>query len=269
MILDHLEKAPEATLARLAEIGYREVEAIGGYVASGVDLRRMIEQAELACPSVHMQFERGEIEVQLEEACSLGVQYVVSPVLFPSCDARDDPVAMYRELNSLTADEFRKIGDRANELGRRARDMGLRYVYHNHNFEFRSLGSGLNGYSILLANTDPDLVYFEADCGWMAAAGVSPVDVLRSFPGRFPLLHIKEFDRTDSIGTSIGTCPRSAALGHGQMDYRALLRQAIELGSEHIFVEQEPPFSAYDSLEAAAADYEYLHASLSSGARRK
>jgi sugar phosphate isomerase/epimerase len=103
----------------------------------------------------------------------------------------------------------------------------------------------------------------------MVVAGVSPIELWRRFPGRFPLLHLKDFELAGPACTFIGTDQSSAALGHGQIDYRTLLRQAIELGAKHMFVERDGLLSAHESLEAAARDYRYLEAILSPDALRK
>jgi sugar phosphate isomerase/epimerase len=84
----------------------------------------------------------------------------------------------FKNMNSMSADDFRRIAAQANEIGQRAKAAGMQYAYHNHNVEFRDVGDGKTGYVILLEETDPSLVKFEADYGWMKVAGQDPVDYL-------------------------------------------------------------------------------------------
>ena len=125
----------------------------------------------------------------------------------------------------------------------RGHDLG----YHNHGPEFGS-EEGIVFYDELLRLTDPKLVVFEMDCGWVFAAGRNPVDYLGKTPDRFPLLHIKDMER----GTN-GEM-HSAVLGRGKMDYRPILRAATAV--KHAFIEQED--FDIDTMEALRLDAEYM-----------
>ena len=75
----------------------------------------------------------------------------------------------------------------ANRIGEQAKQAGLQYAYHNHNIEFRDYG-GRTGYDILMKETDPERVKFEADCGWMVTAGQNPVEFFHRQPGRYRMI---------------------------------------------------------------------------------
>ncbi len=160
-----------------------------------------------------------------------------------------------------SAEDYRQLAARLNQLGGHAREFGLQYAYHNHNMEFRRLADGQIGYDILLAETDPSLVQFEIDCGWMIVAGYRPVAYMRQYPGRIRMLHLKDFVRTAQPSTSLeaGERPRGTELGRGFIDYRPVLAEAMRLPVAHYFVEQEPPFTGMPAWEAAQADFAYLH----------
>ena len=135
----------------------------------------------------------------------------------------------------------------------------MQYAYHNHNFEFRALGDHKIGYDVLLNETDPSLVDFELDCGWMIAAGYNPIQYFRKYPRRYTMLHIKDFV-AGKISTSLaaGLRPQGTELGRGHIDYGPILDAAAGTAVKYYYVEQEPPFLDMTALEAARVDYDYL-----------
>jgi sugar phosphate isomerase/epimerase len=252
MVSDALTKDPSGTLTKLAAIGYGEVETAGFANLSAAEFRKLVDGAGLHCPSAHLSFVFEETGKLLQEASS---------VLPPAAPSSKDIDATLKMLNALTLDDFKKIAHLANQIGQQAKQAGLQYAYHNHNFEFRDLGNGHTGYSVLLTETDPNLVKFEADCGWMVTAGVNPAEFFRKYPGRYPMIHVKDF--TPSSGTSttlaIGSEQHATELGRGHIDYKPILAAAEAASVEHFFVEQDPPIVDMTPLEAAKVDYQYLH----------
>jgi sugar phosphate isomerase/epimerase len=152
------------------------------------------------------------------------------------------------------------MADRLNDLGRKAKVAGLQYAYHNHNFEFRKLDGDRIGYDVLLKYTDPALVAFEPDCGWMAAAEYNPIEYFRQYPGRYRMLHIKDFVATKGPSTSLAKDerPQGTELGRGHIDYKPILLAAAKAGIHDYYVEQEPPFLDMSALAAVKVDYQYL-----------
>ena len=96
---------------------------------------------------------------------------------------------------------------------------------------------------------------FEIDCGWMTLGGRDPRDYFARYPGRFPLIHVKDFLPTAMPG---GEHP-GAELGHGMIDYRPIFTAAEKAGLRHYFAEQEGPFTRMSPLDAARQAYAYLH----------
>jgi sugar phosphate isomerase/epimerase len=170
--------------------------------------------------------------------------------------------AIMAQLASLNVEDFKTIAKRCNEMGAQAKKAGLQFGYHNHNFEFKPQSGGEVAYDIVLRETDPDLVKFELDCGWMAAAGHDPVAYLTKYPKRYRLLHIKDFQPTASPSTSLDESvrPKAAELGRGHVDYKPIFAAAKNTEVELYYVEQEPPFTTTPAMEAIKIDYEYLHA---------
>ena len=263
-----LGEDPAGTLKQLHAIGYQEIETAGLGKTSAPDFKKMLDDAGLKCPSCHLQLTEGDLAPQFAIANALGAQYAVSSVL-RSFDpalikaaraAQASGTAMKpTAMPAIGMDGFKKMAEHMNEVGKRAHAAGLQYAYHNHNFEFEKMPDGTPGYDILLKETDPTTVKFEIDCGWMSAAGGDPVAYFHNYPGRFRMLHIKDFKpmakpSTDLMGPDH---PIGADLGKGFVDYKRIFAVGGAAGIEHIFAEQEAPFTV-SQMESAKLDYQFL-----------
>jgi sugar phosphate isomerase/epimerase len=215
--------------------------------------RIALREADLKCSSSHFfNFGSSDPGPLFEAANILGVHYVVSSGMGQFTNKPGGA--------AMDAAGFKAMAEFCNELGEKAKQAGLQFAYHNHNFEFRNLGDGTIGYDVLLENTDPDLVKFELDCGWMAVADKSPVQYFHRYSNRYRMIHIKDFIKPARPSTSLASqnVPQGTVLGTGYIDYRPILEAAKAAGVEHFYVEQEPPFIGMNALEAAARDYSYL-----------
>jgi len=250
MVGKALTADPAGTLKQLHAWGYREVETAGFGKLSAKEFRKLLDDSGLKCPSAHLQFAPEQIEAQFEAAKVLGAHYAVSSVLHGA-----EPKA-----GGLGVEGFKKAAALMNEAGKKAKAAGLQYAYHNHNFEFEKMPDGAPGYDIILKETDPELVKFEVDCGWMSVAGHNPVDYFKKYPGRIKMLHIKDFKpvSTPSLSLSGDQRPQGRDLGTGFVDYRPIFAAGKAAGVEHIFAEQEEPFKV-SQMESAKADIDYLH----------
>jgi sugar phosphate isomerase/epimerase len=258
-----MEKDPAGTLKKLATIGYNEVETAGFGKLSAEQFRGLVDDAGLRVPSAHLLFGMADTGKLLDDAKTLGAHYAVSSILAPRTP-EGGVQGVLRLLNEMSVDDFKLAAAKANEIGQRAKAAGLQYAYHNHNFEFRDLGGGQRGYDILLRETDPALVKFEADCGWMRVAGADPIAYLTKDPGRFVMLHIKDFkDVVKPVTTLMAPdAPKPTELGRGSIDIKSVVRAGRKAGIRHMFVEQEPPFVEMTAMQAAAVDYDALHSVL-------
>jgi sugar phosphate isomerase/epimerase len=262
MVNADLTKDPAGTLKKLAEIGYSEVETAGLGKLSAAQFRDLIRDAGLRVPSAHLGFGTEDTGKLLDDAKTLGVEYVVSSMLPPKDEGMP---AFFMSLNSLSADDFRHIAAKANEIGQKAKAVGLKYAYHNHNFEFRDLGDGKTGYDVLIEETDASVVKFEMDCGWVKVGGKDPVEYLKRHGNRIAMLHAKDFKNITKPVTAIFSAdrPPSTELGRGSIDYKPIVEAGLKAGVKHIFVEQEPPFKEVPAMEAAEIDCRYLKSLLS------
>jgi sugar phosphate isomerase/epimerase len=259
-----LTEDPAGTLREIAAMGYEEVEVSGFANLTPAALRQLIDDAGLKCPAAHLSFGFKETAKVLEEANALRVPYAASSILLPTSDATAPSAggagAMMAKLNGLTLDDFKRIAERANRIGEEARKAGVQYAYHNHTHEFRDLGGGQTGYAVLLAETDPELVQLEGDCGWMVTAGANPIEFFQRYPKRYRVIHIKDFPAGTKVTTVMGGkgAPHPTELGRGHIDFKPILAAARRAGVEHFFVEQDPPMAGKTALEACAIDYAYL-----------
>lgn len=232
-----LARDVEGTLARLAEIGYREVEFAGYPQGTARSLRQILDRLRLTAPSSHLGLQdlRADWERRLDQAATLGQHYLV--------------VASVPENERRTADDWKRIAALFNKAGETARARGLTLAYHNHDFEFVPL-EGRLPYDLLLEQTDPRLVRLEMDLYWITKGGQDPLAYFARWPGRFPLVHVKDMDATPRrFFTEVGT---------GIIDFKAIFRQARQAGIRHYFYEQdEVPGSPFDS---ARTSYDYLRA---------
>jgi sugar phosphate isomerase/epimerase len=254
-VREELQADPTHTLQSVRQIGFGEVETAGFAGLSAQRFRELLDAAGLKCPSAHLQFARDDFERAFEQAHALGAHYAASGSLRDLVSAaatiRSPASPAWR---GMTMNEAQRTAELANRIGEQARRAGLQYVYHNHDFEFMAQPGGI-GYDVLLKETDPALVQFEIDCGWMVLGGRDPRLYFARYPGRFPLIHVKDFlpmtaHRPDHPG---------AELGHGMIDYGPIFAAAERAGLQHYFAEQEGPFTRLGQLDAARQAYGYLH----------
>ncbi len=253
------EKDVPGTLRALSKIGYRFVESAGFAKLSAREFREALDEAGLSCPSCHLAFSSADPRPLFEDAKTVGARYATASVLMPPATAAASSAGMLEALANLTLDDFKKIAALANEIGAKAREAGLQFVYHNHNFEFRDLG-GKTGWQVLLAETDASLVKIELDAGWATAAGQDVLELFRQHAGRFCMLHVKDFVLTGKPSHALfgPDRPTGTELGRGQIDYRAIFAAAPAAGIEYYFSEQEPPIVNMTPLEAAKVNFEYM-----------
>ena len=257
----------DATLAAVAKIGYRDVEFPGFLGHTPKDIRAALDRAGLKCSSIHIQarapapdgFE-GDLAKLADALSTIGATHAVAPVpYFPDhamAQGRGQAgVAFFQKVTgALTADDWKMNADLLNTKAAALAKSGIKVGYHNHNFEFAPLGA-TNGMEILLAGTDPKLVTFEADVGWMGAAGVDPLAYIQKHKGRFTLMHVK--DIKPSTKPNFGLLMDPTEVGAGRIDWKRLLPGAHAAGVSGFYVEQEPPFER-PRIEAAKLCHDFL-----------
>jgi len=135
-----------------------------------------------------------------------------------------------------------KIAEDFNTVGKRLKEHGIQFFYHNHGFEFQPYKNGQTLFDLLMEKTDPELVKYEMDVLWTVHPGQDPVKLLKKYPNRWILMHLKDLAKGVEGNLSGGTdLKNDVALGTGQTDYPALLKAAQEIGIKHYFIEDESP----------------------------
>ena len=233
-------------LRQISAIGYQKVETYWNvYSHPAKELRKMITDAGLRVPSGHFDYDG--LSGKFDYAKELGVEYIVCPML---------PESMRDSI-----DTFRRAADQFNRWGERAKSMGMRFAFHNHNYEFRRLGQS-TGFETLVSSTDPKLVFFEMDCYWMTQAGEDPVRMMQKLGNRIRMLHLK--DRKPGFAPSQRldkSAEHFTEVGNGSIDWKKILVAARQHRIEHMFVEQDeterPPIESlrisYTNLQKLTA----------------
>ena len=240
------------SLKRLREIGYVEVESAGYGSLTAQQFRALLDEAGVTCPSAHLPFDLNNLDSAFADAHALGAKFAVCSYMRNIVLGADAPKAGLK--TGISLDEAKRTAETSNRIGAAAQKAGLQFVYHNHNFEFADLGNGQIGYDLLLKETDPKLVKFQIDCGWMIFAGHDPIQYFKQHPHRFPMIHVKDFLPKQAGVTDM----QGAELGHGTVDYKPIFAAAAKAGLQHYFVEQEGPFARMPPIESARVDFEYL-----------
>ncbi len=238
-VRDAMQKDFEGTLARVAKVGYKEVE-FARYFADVSNLnpppkraREILEANGLSAPATHVAYATLSPDVWpkvIEASKILGLRYIVNP-------------SIDREVLKQP-DGWKRAAETFNRAGEESLKAGIQFGYHNHTEEFQEVGGKLP-YDILLAETDPKAVMMEMDIGWVHKAGADPLKYFAKYPGRFPLVHVKDFDKDGNM----------TEVGKGVIDWKGIFAKSDLAGIKHYFVEHDDPKSPFDSIQIS---YEYL-----------
>jgi sugar phosphate isomerase/epimerase len=208
--------------------GFTVVETAGTYGLSVSDFHRELAAHSLQPVAAHFQYAQLEKDLPgvIADAKMLGVTYVVVPFL---------PMP---EFNSATA---REVAARFNAWGTALQAAGLKFAFHPHGYEFRTLPEGGTPFDLLVRLTKPEVVWFEMDVFWVLHAGVNPATLLAKYPDRWRLMHVKDMRRGAPTGLNTRKAPveDNVAIGAGRMDWPELLRVAARIGIEYYFIEDE------------------------------
>jgi sugar phosphate isomerase/epimerase len=252
------------TLKKVAAIGFREIEISGLLGRDPGAVRQIADDTGLKISSVHLGA-TGDFSVRtdpqrLADAFAiLGARYAVLsmfpiPKGFKVLKGEDVAAAFTRTAQEGGEKIWTDLAQLLNERGALLKAHGISLGYHNHNVEFMQVGQR-TAWEIIAQETDPDLVHFEADVGWIASAGIDPVAFFKRYSGRIRQLHVKDVKAGLVPNTILRTDPTE--VGSGTVDWARVIPAAYDAGARHFYFEQEPPF-AIPRIEAAAKSYSFL-----------
>jgi sugar phosphate isomerase/epimerase len=266
---DEAGKDIDATFARLAQIGYRDLELPGLLGKTPAALKAAADRAGLRFSSIHLPFQGmpggGSLSLMSEpqriadDLGALGIFQGVAPIAPFPADFRpqqgeDFKVAIGRSFAAAGKSHWQRTAATLNERASALKPFGIVVGYHNHNIEFAPV-DGTTGWDVLVSETDPRLVHFEVDVGWITAAGLDPVAFFRKHTGRCRWMHIKDVKASTQTNYVLSMDPTE--VGSGKQDWARILPAARAAGVEHFYLEQEPPFTM-PRIEAAAKGFTFL-----------
>lgn len=261
---DEAQKDLAGTFKQVAAIGYRDIELPGLMGRGAAELRGYADAAGLAITSVHAgtagSFSiRSEPQQIADVLGTLGARQIVVPMFpFPKgfrlLPGEDFPAAITRTIAQGGTDMWKQLAALLNERAALLKPHGIAVGYHNHSLEFRPVDKR-TGWEIIADETDPALVHFEADIGWIVSAGVDPVAFFKRYKGRCRQVHVKDVKRGFKPSTAMVTAP--IEVGAGGIDWARVLPAAHAAGVRNFYVEQEPPFTM-SRIEAAAKSHAFL-----------
>ncbi len=254
-------KKPLATLEAIAEIGYREVEMLRSQVKT---LAPLLKRVNLLPISLHF-------ETPLLTGNWAAWQHADMPPIDPGVTFEDcvllarDHGFRYIVFNYLSPEErlgldfYRSLADKLNAAARKADAAGLRFCYHNHDFEFQPKPGG-RPIDVLLKHLDQKLIGLEVDVFWVSMAGVNAAEFLRDHANRIELVHLKDRAKGTPIHYDIATVPNETyrELGSGDLPLQDILAAVSHSNARHIFVEQD--FSK-DPIASLRQSYAFLRKS--------
>jgi sugar phosphate isomerase/epimerase len=243
----------------LAQMGYKEIELYGpypfsakeaidrwktitpalGFSGSGYfglsakEVKNIFQENGMTTPAIHTDLItlQKNMDALGEAGHLLGFEYVGLP-LIPA-------------ENRKNLDDYKKTADEFNKIGEQAKKVGLKFSYHNHGYGLKEI-DGVTPLKLIFEKTDPKLVFFEMDLFWTVAGGADPVDYLKSYPGRYRLMHVKNMKEKKQFSGDGGDSnqwielfPYMTTAGEGVLDMKSIIDAAQKSGVNHFFVEQD------------------------------
>jgi len=224
-----IDADPKAIFNQLDNAGYEEAEAVRGNLPKIWDALKAsgIKPVSLHIDTRLFTVEQDKLGAALDDARAKGFKFVVCPYIAPA--------------DRGGVEVIKKLADTLNKAGAKCKSAGTKLCYHNHAFEFEPVPGGKGTLlDVLMESTDPALVGLELDIMWAAVGGSDPVELMKKYKGRIPLLHVKDLGPNITVRYN-EKVPREAfkEAGAGILELPKILRTAQETGTKHFFVEQD------------------------------
>lgn len=254
-VRDEMKADPMGTLQALARIGYKNVEHANYadrkfYGWSPKEFKKILGDLGMEMPSGHTVMGPKHWDAAkkdftdawkytVEDAAVMGQKFVISPWLDESLRKTYDDILRYMEV--------------FNKSGELCKKSGMKFGYHNHDFEFSQKLNGMTVYDIILKNTDPALVTQQLDIGNLYNGGAKAMDIVKQYPGRFESMHVK-----DEIASSGGHEKYdSTILGTGIVGVKDVIDLGRKNGTIHFIIEQES-YQGKKPIDCMKEDFEIM-----------
>ncbi len=255
-VRDDMEKDPSGTLKQLSDMGYRYVEHANyhnrkfyGYAPA--EFKKLLEEYHLKMPSGHVVMTPADYDYvrkdfsdnwkhTVEDAATAGQQFLVSPWLDES-------------LRKNMSD-FKAYMDVFNKSGELCRKSGMTFGYHNHDFEFDTKLDGKVLYDLIMEYTDPSLVAQQLDMGNLYNGGAKAMDIVKKYPGRFELMHVKD----EIPSTNKEEKYESTILGKGIVGTRQVCDLGRKSGGTRYFIIEQESYQGLTPLDSSKQDFRIM-----------
>ena len=254
-----LEKDFNAGIKMVSEMGYKEIEMFGpfnfsveaakkrwnsitpmlGFNGSGYfghttkEIKTILDEHNIKVTSIHSDMDTMQTRMEeiAKESEQLGFEYVVLPAI--------------PEEKRQTLDDYKRVVEEFNEIGGKAKQVGLKFVYHNHGYGFNKIENQVP-IELVFDRTESNLVFFQMDLFWTIAGGMNPSDLLNAYPGRYVSMHVKDMKKLTRFSGDGGDpsqwmelFPQMASLGDGVLDIPKIISTAQQQGVKHFYIEQD------------------------------
>lgn len=244
-VRDLMAKDFEGTIAKVAALGYKEVEFAGYFDRKPPEVKAILARHGLTAPSTHADYAslaEDKLPRVIEDSRTIGHRFIVNPWIDEQM--RKEP------------DVWKRIAATFNRAGEMTKKAGIQFAYHNHHFEFVP-EKGTRPIETILRECDPNLVKIELDLCWTTVAGADPLTYFSRYPGRFPLVHVKGLKKVPDGEPPVPfdkAIPEITDVGNNDIiNWKRIFAKSQQAGIQHYFVEHDAPPSPLDSLEKSAA----------------
>ena len=246
-LFDTIDNDVPGTLKKVSAIGYKEIESAfskkgGFYGLKPKEFAALLKDSGLSWQSHHvlgapLKVPPGGFRIPGSDTTKRFTPPPMRNLKENSQQLIDEvaegsvPYLVCASIPLGTADEIKEAVEVLNKSGEACKKAGITLCYHNHTHEFENV-EGQIPYHVLLSQINEDILKMELDLGWATVAGIDPVDLFKKHPGRFPLWHVKDIDKTTKQPTQVGD---------GYVNFKNIFANAETAGMKHFFVEQDGP----------------------------
>ena len=230
------ENDPQSALKVIASLGYSDLE-FGGLFGMDKDyllsyLKELKLTPLIGSTSMQSMLDEGALMKDIAACHELGKKYIVC--YWPWIDGGQDK----------KIDDWKQVAENLNKGGRICKREGLDLLYHNHDIEFRQT-EGQMPFDVLMHELDPQYINIELDLYWITKGNQSAEEYILKYPGRYPVFHIKDMDRTPGRSFEY--------VGDGIIDFPSIFKLNKTAGVKHFIVEHDEPADPEKCIRTAAA----------------